>query len=506
MKYLSLLITKVEDSLDRFLDRFTTYRLVLYLLIIYIAAASVLAYFHKVPLTPRQILVSAVWLLLVSRVVNKLLARFLKVPANQESDLITGLILTLIMSPLSANVDYIALAAVAALAMATKYLLTWKGRHMLNPAAAGAFAAGLFFHTYASWWIGNKYMFPLVAIGGLLIVKKMKRVQMVLVMGAVFVSYTAAYAPAEHLVSAVWQALLDSSMMFFATVMLTEPLSSPTSLNPQLIYALVTGFLFSSRQLRLSPEEALLIGNVLTFVMSPNRSMKLRLVSARKEASEIYSYIFRPDKKLAFAPGQYMEWTLPGVRLDSRGNRRYLTIASSPTEEDITFSVRMPEKMSGYKSSLAKLKPGAPILAAQLAGDFVLPDDPKIKLVFVAGGIGVTPFRSMVKYLIDNGTWRDVSLIYSVTEPSQFAFTDVFNKAREVGVKSHYVVSEPKAGWKGLTGKLDSRLISQAVPDYSDRTFLISGPQGFVAYVRQELLEMGVGHGRIITDFFPGYN
>lgn len=506
MKQISLTLARVEDSFDRALDRLTTYRLVLYLLILYMGLGVVLSFAHKVPFSPRQIIISVLWLVLVSRLANKLLAWFLKVPANQESDLITGLILALILTPLTVNSDYLVLAAAAILAMVSKYLITFKGRHILNPAAAGAFSVGIFFHSYASWWVGNRYMLPLVAIGGLLIAKKMKRLQMVMVFGAVFVAYLMANAPAEALAHTVWTGLINGPLLFFATVMLTEPLTSPTNLDQCLVYALAVGALFSIRNFHLAPEGALLIGNGLTFLMSPNRSLKLRYVGAKEEANEIYSFMFRAPKKLAFSPGQYMEWTLPGVRLDSRGNRRYLTIASSPTEDQVAFSVRMPHQRSGYKSALASLSPGQEILAGQLAGDFTLPEDPRLKLAFIAGGIGITPFRSMVRYLLDNNDRRDTHLIYSVNEPSQLAFRDLFEKARPAGLKPHYIVSRQVSGWQGLSGPLDRQMLENLIPDWPQRIFYISGPQGFVASVRKALLEMGVSYSKITTDFFPGYN
>lgn len=500
MKFLSLFAAKIEDRLDAALDKLTTYRLVLYLLILYILAASVLGLVHKVPFQTGPILLSSLWLVVICRASNWFLASIFKVPRNHESDLITALILALIMSPASNLHSFLVLVATGFSAMLVKYAITWKGRHLFNPAASGAFIAGVLFNTYASWWIGTKFMLPLVAIGGLLIAKKMKRLQMVLVFGAVWASYIIAYAPAEHGPSTLWQVLINSSVIFFATVMLTEPLTSPSSLNQCLTYALVTGFLFSSRQLHLAPESALLIGNGLTFLMSPNRSVILKLIGSQKEAQEIYSFIFETKKRFNFAPGQYMEWTLPGVSLDARGNRRYLTIASSPTEPNLAFSVRIPAQKSGFKTALTTLKPGQNILAAQIAGDFTLPRDANEKLSFIAGGIGITPFRSMIKYLIDKKEHRDIQLVYSVSEPSQLAFRNLFHQAREIGLHSTFINSQ------ALGASIDSKILAKAVPDFTSRTFYISGPQGFVAHIRETLLDMGLSPSKIVTDFFPGYN
>ncbi len=495
MKTLNLALAKAEDVIDRLLDRFTTYRLVLYALIIYVLAAAVLTSLHKLSFTAWQLLSSVGWLIAVCGALNWILAKLLRIPANQESYLITALILSLIMTP-ATNLHGLGILAVAGFgAIASKFILTWHGRHIFNPAALGALIAGVGLNNYASWWVGTKPLAPLVLIGGFLIVKRIRRMQMVAVTMAIFLSYTLAYAPAEHAASTLVAAILDSSLLFFATIMLTEPLTSPTTLNGQLVYAVVVGGAYSIARLKLAPEEALLVGNILTFIMSPNRSMVLKLVRSQKEASGIYSYIFETKKRLAFIPGQYMEWTLPGVRLDSRGNRRYLTIASSPTEPSVAFTIKVPPQPSGFKSALGSLKPGGKILAAQLAGDFVLPEDPRVRLAFLAGGIGVTPFRSMVKSLLDHNAWRNIVLIYNANDANEFAYTGLFKRAASVGLTSHFI-----------TSGLDVGSLAKKIPDFRVRRFYISGPQGYVAGMRQLLLTAGVPYGQIVTDFFPGYN
>lgn len=488
------LAQSVGDLLDRLLDRLTTYRLVLYILIAYALAAIGLSFMHKVAFTPRQIIISTLWIILVSRVVNRVLARTFKVPANHESDLVTGLILALILTPLAANSDYVTLAAASSAAMISKYVITYRGRHIFNPAAFGAFISIIGFHAYASWWIGTKPMFPLLVVGGLLILRKMKRFSMVAVFLYIYAILMVVNSLPGHAVSSLSTGVLATSLLFFATVMLTEPLTSPTTFNKSLGYAAVVALLYSVNRFHFSPEEALLVGNLLTFVMSPNRSLVLNFVRQTKEAEGICSYVFKPTAKMPFRAGQYMEWTLPGVSVDSRGNRRYLTISSAPSEENVMFTVKMPAPSSGFKTALAKLQPGDKILAAQLAGDFVLPKSPA-KVAFVAGGVGITPFRSMVKSLVDNRQSSDASLLYFAASQNEFAFKPLFDEAKNVGLTAHYLVGHANA---------DS--IVRNVPDYAERIFYISGPQGFVAAIRHTLTSLGVNHSKIVTDFFPGYN
>ncbi|TGV95790.1 FAD-dependent oxidoreductase, partial [Mesorhizobium sp. M2E.F.Ca.ET.154.01.1.1] len=117
------------------------------------------------------------------------------------------------------------------------------------------------------------------------------------------------------------------------------------------------------------------------------------------------------QRKLAFQAGQYLEWTLGLDRSDNRGNRRYFTVASSPTEQSVRLGVKFYPKSSAFKQALGTMRPGGTIHAAQLAGDFTLPSDPKIKIAFLAGGIGITPFRSMLQYLIDRNESRPIVVL-----------------------------------------------------------------------------------------------
>lgn len=500
-------LQRLGDWFDSQLDRLTTYRLVLYLLYAYVGAAVLLSFSGKLSFSAADILLSLAVLMAASRAANWLISSFLRVPRNHESDLITSLILSLILTPASDVHGFLILAGAATVAMVSKYIITIQKRHIFNPAAFGAVVSGLVFNSHASWWIGTQKLTPFVIVGGVLILRKMKRFQMVGVFLYVFLFYFIWNATPGHVSHQIWLSLMSTPVLFFATVMLTEPLTSPTALNKSLMYAIVVGVLYSVLKLRFSPEEALLAGNALTYAMTPNRSNIFSLISHRREAESVFSFMFEAPKRLSFQAGQYLEWTLPGVAADSRGNRRYLTIASSPTEKDIMFTVKVPAKASSFKSSLMNLKPGGQILASQLAGSFVLPKRIDTKMALIAGGVGITPFRSMVKYLLDNGQKVDLQLLYSVSSADELAFADLWKEAEKIGVRADFVVSgTPPENWKGLSGFIDDKLITQNVPDYNERLFYLSGPQAFVAAVHQALLHLGVEHSRIKTDFFPGYN
>lgn len=149
---------------------------------------------------------------------------------------------------------------------------------------------------------------------------------------------------------------------------------------------------------------------------------------------------------------------------------------------------------------------GDNVFAHGLEGDFVLPKHKTKGLVFIAGGIGITPFRSMVKYLLDTGEARDITLIYAVDEPNDLVLMDIFNEAKEAfGLKIVPVVSKPPSDWRGISGHVTSDILRQEVPDITKQIVYVSGPEAMVESLSETLNQMGVSRENIHQDFFPGY-
>jgi len=494
-KQLDIAAQRAGGMIDWLNDKLTSYRLMLYFLLALVAWAFLGSFFNQVPYSWNELAVSAVWIVGIAWLVNKTISRFLDIPANKESYLITGLILTLILAPPKNTADFAVLAAAAAAAIASKYVIALNKSHIFNPAAFGALIAGEVFHKYPAWWVGTKFMTPLVIIGGILVMRKMKRFTMAGVFLAVFLLYLVFGTSFGGSVHFLWLELISTQVLFFTVVMLTEPLTSPAKLNYSLLYAILVGFFYTATRFKLSPEEALLVGNLLTFLLARNRRYQLKFIKRVQEADGIYSYLFSMPKDFRFKAGQYMEWTIAHNKTDSRGNRRYLTIASSPSEPGLMFTIKHPQPASAFKQKLDELKPGDTMLASRLAGEFVLPPDSSKKIAFLAGGIGVTPFRSMIKYAIDKKQPRDMALLYSASSPDEISFQKLFDGAEEAGLKPHYVTD----------GHIDKARIRSLLPDYKERIFYVSGPYGFVNAVHNALLELGVAGRQIVTDYFPGY-
>ncbi|MEO6761152.1 MAG: RnfABCDGE type electron transport complex subunit D [Candidatus Saccharimonadales bacterium] len=491
------------------------YKLVLYYLIGLLAVAIALSVTGGIQYNPLTIIVSATILAIACWVINKIFAVIFKVPTNSESWLVTALILALIITPKLGLYDITFLLAAAGLAMASKYILTINDAHIFNPAAIAVALTAFGPRQNASWWIGTSVLLPFVIIGGVLLLRKIRRWQMV---GSFFVATflaTAVYTLVGHgdVVISLKQAALSSPVFFLGFIMLTEPLTSPSIRKKQNWYGLLVGVLLPPQVHILSfystPELSLVIGNIFSAIASPKTRIFPILKEKVRLAASAVDFVFASDKKLAYQPGQYMEWTLPHHNADIRGNRRYFTIASSPTEPDLHIGVKFYEKGSSYKEALLAADQNTQIVAAQVAGDFTLPKNTHQKLVFIAGGIGITPFRSMLKYLLDTNELRDIVILYAVSSLNELAYKDVLQAARlQLGVKIKFIVSNLNEFMPGdlmQSGYINTETIEQFIPDHSERTFYISGSHGMVASVKSNLAELKVSKRHIKVDYFPGY-
>ena len=502
-------------AVDRLIDSITMYRLLLYYLIALLAIAIGLSAFGDLHYKPLYIAISALILVAACWIINKVFSYIFDAPTNPESSLITALILALIITPNPTGYGILFLLAASGLAMASKYLITIRKKHIFNPAAIAVTLTSLGPRQTASWWVGTAVMLPFVLAGGMLIMRKIRRERMVLsFFAATFVS-TILYSilARASVITSLHSMVFSSSIFFLGFVMLTEPLTSPPTANKQTWYAAIVGFLLPPQvhifNFYSTPELALLIGNAFAYLVSPKTKLFPVLTQKLKIATNTAEFIFNPGRKFAYQPGQYLEWTLEHTGTDSRGSRRFFTLASSPTEPDLRIGVKFYDKGSSFKEALLDVDQDTLIVASQLAGDFVMPKDPTKKLVFIAGGIGITPFRSMVKYLIDTNDRRAVTLLYSARTEADMAYKSVFEEARSsLGINTVYMVTEGNATVSSphtVASSITSRLIKSSVPDYPERIFYISGTHAMVNGMQDILSGLGVPKHQIKTDFFPGY-
>jgi ferredoxin-NADP reductase/Na+-translocating ferredoxin:NAD+ oxidoreductase RnfD subunit len=500
------------------------YRVVLYYLTALWVIALIFGAFGIMPYPPLTLLFSTFVIFVVCWIVNTVIAKLLRTQTNIESIYITAFILSLIISPIALKpfdfAGFWFLVCAAAFAMASKYILAINKKHIFNPAAIAVVLTGFILGQYASWWIGgNLPMLTFILIGGLLVVRKIQRFDLVLSFGIAALAGILLLNIGFNPLTIIEKIFVHTTLLFFAFVMITEPLTTPPTRPLRILYGAIVGLLFSPGihlgSIYSSPELALVIGNIFSYAVSPKQKYLLPLTSKTEVGTNTYDFVFALKKPMAFAPGQYMEFTLGHTDSDSRGNRRYFTLASSPTERELHVGVKFYDRSSSFKKHMLALLPGETMLAGQLAGDFVLPNDGDKKLVFIAGGIGITPFRSMIKYLSDRGEKRDAILLYSNKTRREISYRDVFEEAEKtIGLKTMYAITDIKEKNAGggtdsngshYSGRIDAAFIKREIPDYVDRLFYISGTRAMTVGFQKTLQELGVPRHQIKIDFFPGF-
>lgn len=241
--------------------------------------------------------------------------------------------------------------------------------------------------------------------------------------------------------------------------------------------------------------------------------MQLQLIDKKQVTPDIVTFYFRPDMPLDWKPGQFMRYHIPDPTPDDRGENRFFSIASAPFEGHVQLTTKFAaEKSSTFKNDLRRLEVGQSVESFGPSGKFIM-DDPNRQYVFIAGGIGITPFRAILTDLEHNGLPLNVSLLYA-NRTTEALFKDEFEKLakKHPEFKIFYIVSdEPVTDEKisenvrVLPGKIDQTLIQNLIPNSAQAIFYISGPEPMVLSFEQMISGIGVPNENIKRDYFPGY-
>jgi glycine betaine catabolism B len=226
--------------------------------------------------------------------------------------------------------------------------------------------------------------------------------------------------------------------------------------------------------------------------------MKLTFLHKQQEAGDAVSFFFQTPVPINWLAGQYMVYYLSHEQPDERGIKRFFSIATAPYEENIAITTRMSEgKRSSFKDMLSSMKQGQSIEAEGPKGNFVV-ENPKQQSVFIAGGIGVIPFRSIILDLEHRGLPVNINLLYANKTP-EFVYKEEFERitAEYPNFHIHYLV-EPD--------RITKETIKDLVPDLTKPIFFVSGPSPMVDATVEMLESLGVSSDRIKEDHFPGYD
>ena len=212
-------------------------------------------------------------------------------------------------------------------------------------------------------------------------------------------------------------------------------------------------------------------------------------------------------EEVEFLPGQYFWVELPDRgHEDERGLRRHISIVTSPNERGVLgLATRIRD--SAFKQTLNELDVGDEVIVEEPKGDFHLPEDTSKQYVFIAGGIGITVFHSMLHYIAEEGLPYRITLLYSNRDRESTAFYDelVEFERRIDGLKVVFTMTEDSS-WDGETGRIDADFIrAQEDGELADYTYLGSGPPGMVNGVADMLEGEGVPEEQVIRSRFAGY-
>ena len=241
----------------------------------------------------------------------------------------------------------------------------------------------------------------------------------------------------------------------------------------------------------------------------PSRPHLLALAGRSEVADRTLEIRLSKPPGFSFKAGQYMDLTLVSPpENDDEGRTRSFSICSAPSDPMLSFTTRLRD--SAFKRVLMKLPVGSEIQAEGPHGDFTLHRKLERPAVLLAGGIGITPFRSMIREALHRGNGRKIVLFYSNRRPEDAPFLDEFKSTAEQHPSFRFVptMSRPessKVPWKGRTGQIELSLLREQLQDIENPMYYIAGPPGMVAALRDLLAGGGIQDDDIRTEEFSGY-
>jgi len=236
---------------------------------------------------------------------------------------------------------------------------------------------------------------------------------------------------------------------------------------------------------------------------------RARLQGSEEAASGILVAHLDPPEGFRFRPGQWCFLNLPDLGIqDERGLRRHLSLASAPGDQDLVFATKLSD--SAFKKTLARLEPGAEITLEEPRGALALPEDPSTPLAFLAGGIGITPFRALLRHTAQANTGHRITLFYSNRTPEEAVFLEDLLALGEAHPNLRIVATmtrmhDSSRSWDGPTGRLTEDLIRTQLPEWETASYLLAGPPPMVDAMAATLKELGIPEDRVRPEKFSGY-
>ena len=234
--------------------------------------------------------------------------------------------------------------------------------------------------------------------------------------------------------------------------------------------------------------------------------MRATVSETREVAKGTLFILLAVDGYPDYRPGSYFWVELPDRgHQDQKGLRRHISLVTSPTETGVVgLTTRLRD--TAFKRTLADLQIGDEVQVEEPKGSFLLPEDSSVEYVFVAGGIGITVFRSMLRYIADERLSYRVTLVYSNRDRESAAFLDELEElqGRIEGLRVVLTMTDDP-GWEGETRHLDADVLRELLGGLDAKTFLVAGPPAMAEAVAGSLKGAGVPEDHVLADSFSGY-
>lgn len=233
----------------------------------------------------------------------------------------------------------------------------------------------------------------------------------------------------------------------------------------------------------------------------------IKLVKKETVANNTMAFYFEKPQDFIFRAGQFVDYTLINPpETDEEGNTRGFSLVQAPFEPYIVAAARMRD--TAFKRVLKDLPIGTEVKLDGLFGNFTLHKNEATPAVFIAGGIGVTPVRSIIAQATHDQTQHKIVLMHSSRTPEDLPFLEEFRQLTRENPNFIYVpVASGSASddWDGERGHIDGEMIKKYVSDLSVPIYYLSGPEGMVKATRQLLIDIGADEDNIRTEEFSGY-
>ncbi len=241
----------------------------------------------------------------------------------------------------------------------------------------------------------------------------------------------------------------------------------------------------------------------------PQAGYRSKLLNRVEVAEGTMAFYFEKPPGYGFQPGQAADLTLPNPpETDSEGNTRTFSIASAPFENQLMFATRMRD--TAFKRSLRRVPIGTEVKMSPAMGSLTLHKNSSKPAVCLAGGIGITPFLSIVRQADHDRAPHKLYLFYSNRRPEDAPFLETLQNLERTNFNFHLIatmteMSRSKQMWHGETGFIDQKMLSRHLRDLKGPIYYIAGPPAMVAAMRDTLVASGVDEDDIRTEDFAGY-